>query len=84
MELSYSQRKALRRISRGQSINKSMLSDLVIKQCYQLELDDLPQPFNELEYYDWVEQARWACSHPTLTPYGKELLDRLDTEPTSV
>ena len=78
MELTSRQRKAIRRIGRGQSISRSMWYDPVIRQCYEFNVPELAGDVNVADYVDWETQAMWAVSHPRITPYGKELLDTLE------
>lgn len=78
MELNYSQRKALRRIGRGQSVNKGMLDDPIISKCYTVNAPPQPKDLNIVDYCDWVAIASYAYKHLQITPYGKELLDTLE------
>ena len=54
--LDYAQRKALRRLGRGQSINRTMENDPVIKACYSTDhYIDPPRGMNIVEWCDWEE-----------------------------
>ena len=79
-DLDYAQRKALRRLGRGQTINRSMQDDPVIKQCYSTDHYIEPDAgMNIVEYCDWEEKARWT-NHPRINDYGTKLLEELEAQ----
>ena len=82
-DLDYHQRKALRRLGRGKSINRSMLNDPVIERLYSLDhitpppnLDDLPYPLDMFAWCDWEEAVRGEG--PRLNELGKKVLASLE------
>lgn len=79
VELTYEQRKALRRIARGKSIPGRMIADPVISQCFEWSQPFTPPKpigqMNIIEYCDWEATVR--SSYPILNEYGKQLLDSL-------
>lgn len=78
-ELNYMQRKALRRLARGQTIPHRMLKDPIISQCVTWPQLEPPKPkdqMNIIEYFDWFELVRHT--RPTINNYGKELLKGLE------
>lgn len=76
--LNYMQRKALRRLGRGQRIGRAMAADPLIRRCYSTDHYERPRPdMNILEYCDW--EARAMSQRPKLTPFGRSLLDRLES-----
>lgn len=84
-ELNYKQRKALRRLGRGQTINYSMYSDPIIRNC--IDRSDFPQkpdlnakeyPYNMFDDCDWIEKM--MSYRPKLSSYGRKLLKELDEE----
>ena len=80
MELSYEQRKALRRIARGKSISRSMQEDPLIHRCYTLDIPE-HKPLDEMNIAEWCDfegSLRFASSHPVLTDFGQYLLDELE------
>ena len=84
MDLNYNQRRALRRISRGQSINKSMAHDGTISQCYVWSTPAPEKPVSEMDIVEYCDyEARLRSGHPVLTPYGKALLAEIGETPTS-
>ena len=82
-QLSYMQRKALRRLGRGQSITHTMAADPLIQRCYTTDHYEHPDPYlNVVDYCDW--QARSLINNlPRITDYGKKLLAELDGEERS-
>lgn len=86
INLTYQQRKALRRLGRGQTINKSMSCDSLIQQCITRDhytpppnIDDLPYPESMFAWCDWAERARFT-NRPRLNKFGQELLNDLNAE----
>lgn len=81
-DLTYAQRKALRRISRGGSISRTMTSDPIISQCFGWSIPTAPpKPIAEMdiiEYCDW--EARLHSAYPVLSEYGAQLLAELEGE----
>lgn len=78
--LDYMQRKALRRLGRGQSINRTMENDPVIKACYSTDhYIDPPRGMNIVEWCDWEEKARWV-NRPRINNHGKKLLKELEVQ----
>lgn len=77
-ELSYLQRKALRRLGRGRSVGRSMAADHLLARCFRVDCPPLPPHSNVVEYCDWEARAHHAFAHPTLTDYGRELLSALE------
>lgn len=78
--LDYAQRKALRRLGRGQTINRTMQNDPVIRECYSTDhYIDPPQGMNIVEYCDWETKARWV-NRPRLNSHGKKLLKELEMQ----
>jgi hypothetical protein len=80
-ELTYDQRKALRRISRGKSIPHRMVVDPLISRCFEWSTPLAPPKpvahMNIIEYCDWEARVTSAC--PVLNEFGKNLLSRLET-----
>lgn len=77
-ELSYLQRKALRRLGRGRSIGRSMAADPLLARCFVIDSPPLPVHGDVMEYCDWEARALHAFAHPALTDYGRELLSALE------
>lgn len=78
--LDYAQRKALRRLGRGQSINRTMQNDPVIKACYSTDhYIAPPREMNIVEYCDWETKARWV-NRPRINNHGKKLLKELEMQ----
>lgn len=78
MKLTYSQRKALRRLGRGQTISRTMKRDTLIKQCYTLNAPP-PPPTSEMNivtYTDW--EATVQTAKPVINAYGQQLLNQLE------
>lgn len=74
MSLTYDQRKALRRLSRGQSIPARMWDDEIVSRCVERAALVPPKPVAEMnivEYCDW--EATLLSHRPTLNEYGREL-----------
>lgn len=74
--LNKAQRQALRRISRGQTIKRSLSADPVVKRFYTL---DVPAPhpnMNVAEYCDWEAEA--MSTRPQLTEFGAQVLEALE------
>lgn len=75
--LDYMQRKALRRLGRDQTINRTMLADPVIRECYSTDHYITPhRGMNIVEWCDWEEKAR-QVNRPRLNEHGKKLLKAL-------
>ena len=70
------QRQALRRISRAQTIKRSMAMDPTVKSFYTLDVPAPHPDMNIVEYCDWEAEARSA--RPQLTEFGAEVLKALD------
>lgn len=78
--LDYMQRKALRRLGRGQTINRTMQNDPVIQQCYSTDhYIDPPRRMNIVEYCDWEEKAR-QVNRPRINDRGKKMLKELQEQ----
>lgn len=82
--LTYTQRKALRRLSRGQTITRTQQADPLIQECIDTthyitppNLDTIPYPQSMFAWCDWEEKAR-AHNRPRLNQHGHELLNQLD------
>lgn len=79
-DLTYAQRKALRRISRGQSISRRISQDPLIAQCFIWEPSfKPPKPVHEMnivEFCDW--EARILGRRPVITDFGKQLLATIE------
>lgn len=77
-DLSYMQRKALRRLGRGQTITRAMQDDSLIRECYSTCHYIAPrQSMNIIEWCDWEAEA-WHTNRPRINNYGKKLLKELD------
>ena len=78
--LNYMQRKALRRLGRDQTINRTMQNDPLIQKCYSTDhYIDPPRGMNIVEYCDWEEKAL-RVNHPRINNHGKKLLKELETQ----
>lgn len=78
--LDYAQRKALRRLGRGQTINRTIRNDPVIRECYSTDhYIDPPRGMNIVEWCDWEAKARWV-NRPRLNSHGKKLLKELEMQ----
>ena len=78
--LDYAQRKALRRLGRGQTINRTMQSDPVIRECYSTDHYIAPlRGMNIVEWCDWEEKAR-RVNRPLINSHGKKLLKELEMQ----
>ena len=77
-ELSYLQRKALRRLGRGGSIGRSTAADPLLARCFIIDCPPLPPHSNVVEYCDWETRAHHAFASPVLTDYGRGLLSALE------
>lgn len=78
--LDYMQRKALRRLGRGQTINRTMQNDPVIQQCYSTDhYIDPPRGMNIVEYCDWEEKAR-QVNRTRINDRGKKMLKELQEQ----
>lgn len=78
MKLSNSQRKALRRLGRGQTISRTMMRDTLIKQCYTLNAPT-PPPASEMNivtYTDW--EATVQTAKPVINACGRQILNQLE------
>ena len=79
--LDYRQRKALRRIGRGKSVNKSMLSDDLVKLFYVGGVVDSPptgDDLNIVSWCDWEAQVRSSLMSSRITKFGLEVLEELN------
>ena len=79
------QRKALRRLSRGQSINRSMLDDLIIRECIDTShyiqppnLAGIEYPQSMIMWCDWEAQAA-RVNRPRLNELGRRLLEGIQS-----
>lgn len=77
--LDYQQRKALRRIGRGKSINNSMLADPLVKTFYVSSALNPPtgDNLNVVTWCEWEADFHFSLSHPRITPFGREVLEEL-------
>lgn len=79
-DLDYKQRKALRRLGRGQTITRAMQDDPLIRECYSTEHYLTPRrDMNVVEWCDWEAQAR-CVNRPRINDHGEKLLKELDGE----
>ena len=77
-DLSYMQRKALRRLGRGQTITRAMQDDPLIHECCSTDHYIAPRrDMNIVEWCDWETKA-WYTNRPRINDYGKKLLKELD------
>lgn len=78
MKLTNSQRKALRRLGRGQTISRTMMRDTLISQCYTLHAPTPPpaSEMNVVTYTDWETTVQTA--KPVINAYGQQLLNQLE------
>lgn len=78
--LDFRQRKALRRIGRGQSVNRSMLDDPLVKAFYVRNIPSPPtgDDLNIVTWSDWESDLRFSLTHPRITLFGKEVLEELE------
>lgn len=74
--LNKKQRQALRRISRGQTINWSAFSDPLVSRFYTMNVPRPDPNMNVVEWCDWEAEARSA--RPQLTEFGAEVLEALE------
>lgn len=79
------QRKALRRLSRGQSIQRSMLDDLIIRECIDTShyiqppnLEGIEYPQSMIMWIDWEAQAA-QVNRPRLNDLGRRLLEGIQS-----
>lgn len=80
MTLTYEQRKALRRLGRGQTITRAMQRDPVIRECYSTDHYIHPRrDMNIAEWCDWEEEAL-RVNRPRINQHGRELLAQLEQE----
>lgn len=86
MELTRSQRKALRRLSRGQSIPRSAYHDPLIRECIDRthyitppDISTMPYPESMFVWEEWETKAR-RINRPRLNDYGKQLLKQLEAQ----
>lgn len=78
--LNYAQRKALRRLGRGQTITHTMQSDPIIRECYSTaHYINPPQGRNIVEWCDWEAKAR-RVNRPRINSHGKKLLKELEVK----
>ena len=74
------QRKALRRLGRGQTINRTMQNAPLIRECYSTDhYITPPRGMNIAEYCDWEEKAR-QVNRPLINSHGKKLLKELEVQ----
>lgn len=74
------QRKALRRLGRGQTINRTMQNDPLIRECYSIDHYIAPtRGMNIVEWCDWEEKAR-QVNRPRINSHGKKLLKELEMQ----
>lgn len=79
-DLDYMQRKALRRLGRGQTINRTMQNDPLIQQCYSTDhYITPPRGMNIVECCDWEGKAR-QVNRPRINDRGKKLLKELQEQ----
>lgn len=78
MELNYHQRKVLRRIARGQTVQNRMYFDPVLTPLIAYDPPPPPVNPNVLEWVDWEVELR--NSRAVLTELGKQALAELDTK----
>jgi len=77
-DLDYKQRKALRRLGRGQTITRTMQADPLIRECYTTDHYITPhRGMTVFEWCDWEARA-WYTNRPRLNNHGKQLLKELD------
>ena len=81
IDLTYDQRKALRRISRGQSISRRMAADETIQRCFEWSAPIAPpKPLPEMNIIEWCDwEARLHSVRPVLTEFGGQVLAALET-----
>ncbi|WP_455005647.1 hypothetical protein [Corynebacterium propinquum] len=79
------QRKALRRLSRGQSIQRSMLDDLIIRECIDTShyiqppnLEGIAYPQSMIMWCDWQAKAA-RVNRPRLNDLGRRLLEGIQS-----
>lgn len=78
--LDYMQRKALRRLGRGQTINRTMQNDPLIRECYSTDhYIAPPRGMNIVECCDWEAKAQWT-NRPRINNHGKKLLKELQEQ----
>lgn len=79
-QLTYMQRKAVRRMGRGQSISKSQMNDPLIRELSSTDhYPAPPETYNMCEHADWVSHMHSA--QPRLNSLGTRVLQALG-EPT--
>ena len=79
-DLDYAQRKALRRLGRGQTISRTMRNDPVIRECYSTDHYIYPpRGMNIAEWCDWEAKAQ-CVNRPRLNSHGKKLLKELEVQ----
>lgn len=83
--LNKQQRKALRRLSRGKTINRSMLDDPIIRECIDTGHYIQPPNLDGVEYSqgiamwcDWESQAT-QVNRPRLNDLGRRLLEGIES-----
>lgn len=86
MELTRSQRKALRRLSRGQSITRSAYHDPLIQKCIDRthyitppDITTMPYPESMFVWEEWEAKAR-RTNRPRLNDHGKQLLKQYEAQ----
>lgn len=77
-DLDYKQRKALRRLGRGQTITRTMQDDPLIRECYTTDHYIIPRRgMTVVEWCDWEARA-WYTNRPRLNNRGRQLLKELE------
>lgn len=76
LSLTYNQRKALRRLGRGQSITRTMSRDPLVQKFYTLHIPAPDPNMNILEWMAWEEKVMGI--RPKLTPFGRAVLAELE------
>jgi hypothetical protein len=73
MKLTYQQRKALRRLGRGQTISRTQEADPLIQSCIEpIEPPIPPEDMNIVEWCDW--EAIFSSRRLVLNEKGLHLL----------
>lgn len=76
--LTYMQRKSLRRLGKGKTINFSMYDDCTLRRFYTTE--HYPKPPTHPTEIEWVDYAQELhAERPRLTPDGVKLLEILES-----
>lgn len=78
--LDYMQRKALRRLGRGQTLTRTMQNDPLIRECYSTSHYISPRrDMNIVEWCDW-EARSWHANRPRINQHGRQLLKELENQ----